>query len=145
MKIWQILALPFFVVSASFKVTLLLSMQEPRFADADHKISNMVLNWWIIILLWTTPLDWVFRVFAFGYVNDSLIVFKKETNEERRPLFEPKKNSGDNITNNDGLVHGKKGLFSGSSMPKTKLRQEPKIGLGVTGKNCPSPQYCNLN
>ena len=112
-------------------------MQEPRFEDADHKISNLVLC--MFLFLSTTPLDWVFRVFAFGYVNDSLIVFKKETNEERRPLFEPKKNSGDNITNKMmGSPMAKKACSClrpwncqslAVSMPKTKLRQEPKLDL----------------
>ena len=42
--------------------------------------------------------DLLLRLFALEDVNAALTVFKRETDEERRPLFEPKKNSGDNIS-----------------------------------------------
>ena len=101
---WQTLTLLLLVYFwAIFKFLLFISTKHD---NLDYP------SWWIITLFCTTCLD---LYLGWGLVciekeneneNTDLNDVRVETDEERRPLFEPKENYGDNITNNDKHVHG---------------------------------------
>ena len=95
--IWHYLSFPTLAVSAFFKVFLFDMLplyawntkKKMEFLDLDFNDSN----WWIIILLCTTFLDCGLRCQLFDIM--------KNTDEERRPLIEPKKNSLENVESNN--------------------------------------------
>ena len=112
LKTGQTLTLVLVYFWPSFKCFLFLILTK----GPDHKVYTLAeldYSTWLItiILLCTTFLNFCL---AFAFLpflekeieNTSLNDVRVETDEERRPLFEPKENYGDNITNNDKHVHG---------------------------------------
>ena len=98
--IWHYLSFPTLAISAFFKVFLFDMLplyawntkKKMEFLNLDFNDSN----WWIIILVCTTVLDYV----LFDYTNTVLDNITKNTDEERRPLIEPNKNSLENVESN---------------------------------------------
>ena len=112
LKIWRSLSLRANLISASFKVILALSIENPLFKVPEHKSEydmnfKVAKNWYLkfafndpkvgkLILLSTIGLASYFYIFGLKQVNAALEDIVEETDEEQRPLFEIKENSGDN-------------------------------------------------
>jgi hypothetical protein len=103
--IWHYLSFLTLAVSAFFKVFLFDMLplyawntkKKFEFLDLDFNDSN----WWIIILLCTTVLDCGLRCQFDDYTNTGVLDnITKNTDEERKPLIEPKKNSLENVESN---------------------------------------------
>ena len=100
LKVWNYFVGPAHPVSILFKIAAMVSIYDQLFEVSDHRISrnddlNPDFNVWIFILFCRLMMDLIITGFAFKYVNKALIVFERETDEERRPLFETKENSED--------------------------------------------------
>ena len=115
---WQTLTIFLVLFWPVFKCILFISTHRLEFMkDPDHKVSTLdhldIPKWCNITLFFTTFLD-LYLGFGLAHIEDeesknentALNDVRVETDEERRPLFEPKENYGDNITNDDKNVHG---------------------------------------
>ena len=115
---WEALTIFIVFFWPLFKCILFMSTNCPKvMKDPDHKVSTLdhldIPKWCNITLFCTTFLD-LYLGFGLAHIEDEEIKnentalndVRVETDEERRPLFEPKENYGDNITNDDKNVHG---------------------------------------
>ena len=111
LKIWRSLAFRANLISALFKLILAISIQDPLFEDPELKTEHVLdfkeaKNWYSkfvykepagakLILLGTIGFASYFHIFGLKQVNAALDDIVEETDEEQRPLFELKENSGD--------------------------------------------------
>ena len=86
---WEHCAILAFPSTSLFKIVLALSIPEPRDINVfDEDLGFNDSNWWIIILLCTTVLDFVLRIFGGVHVIKVLDKTMEDTDEERRPLVQ---------------------------------------------------------
>ena len=86
---WQHCAILAFPSSSLFKIVMALSIPEPHDINMFGKdLGFNDSNWWIIILLCTTVLDFVLRIFGAVHVITVLDKTMEDTDEERRPLVQ---------------------------------------------------------
>ena len=115
---WKIITILLVFFWPLFKCILFMSANRPGvMKDPDHKVSTLyhldIPTWCNITLFVTFFLD-LYLGLGLAYIeeqeskkeNTALNDVRVETDEERRPLFEPKENYGENITKNDNHVHG---------------------------------------
>ena len=88
-EFWEHCAILAFPSSSLFKIVLALSIPEPRDINVfDEDLGFNDSNWWILILLCTTVLDFVLRIFGGVHVITVLDKTMEDTDEERRPLVQ---------------------------------------------------------
>ena len=86
---WEHGAILAFPSSSLFKIVLALSIPEPRDINVfDEDLGFNDSNWWILILLCTTVLDFVLRIFGGVHVITVLDKTMEDSDEERRPLVQ---------------------------------------------------------
>ena len=88
-EFWEHCAILAFPSSSLFKIVMALSIPEPHDINMFGKdLGFNDSNWWIIILLCTTILDFVLRIFGGVHVIKVLDKTMEDTDEERRPLVQ---------------------------------------------------------
>ena len=100
-EFWEHCAILAFPSSSLFKIVLALSIPEPHDINLlDEDLGFNDSNLWIIILLCTTVLDFVLRIFGGVHVITVLDKTMEDSDEERRPLVQQNENFEANVENN---------------------------------------------